>query len=201
MSHQKSENTASRSSNNGSAYEMLDYDKLQEQIPPTSKGIMGGWALEITLVSAVMILPMLTLTAVLLALVFGHQMPNYESTYLYNNDTELSLGLAYYVDYSATTLVYIASLSSTLSTVLISAAMMLFSYTIARTMVLESDASNAAMLPSPFQLQLLVRMVDGRLTALYWFLMYLLGKRQGKVKIVPMLWHAVAMLVALVLLA
>ena len=170
-------------------------------MPPPSKGIMGGWALEIALASAVMILPMLALTAVLLALVFGHQMPNHDSTYTYDNKTELPLGSAFYVDYSATTLVYIASLSSTLSTVLISAAMILFSYTVARTMALESDANRAAHLPSPFQLQLLIRVIDGKITSLYWFLLYLLGRKHAKVKIVPMLWHAVGMLLALVLIA
>jgi len=144
---------------------------------------------------------MLLLTALLLALVCGHQMPDHSSTYSYNNETELPLGSAYFVNYSPTTLVYIASLSSTLATVLVSAAMILYSYSLARSMALESDANNASKLPSPFQLQLLIRMVDGRLAALGSYLLYVFSRKQRKVTVVPVLWQAVAMMLALVLLA
>ena len=162
---------------------------------------MAGWALEIGLASAILILPMLILTAVLLALVFGNQMPNLNSTYSYNNDTELSLGSAFYVNYSTTTLVYIASLSSTLAPVLISAAMILFSYSLARNIAQQSDSENVSKLPSPFQLQLLIRIVDGRLTALWSYLLYVFGRKQRKVAVVSVLWQAVLMMLASVLLA
>ena len=203
MGRQKSRSTASGQLENvsASAYEMMGRESLKEQESKISKGIMGGWVLEIGLASAMLILPMLILTAVLLALVLGHQMPDHNSTYSYNNETELPLGSAYFIDYSATTLVYIASLSSTLATLLVSAAMILFSYSLARSMVLKSDANNASELPSPFQLQLLIRIVDGRLTALGSYLMYVLGRKQRKVTVVPVLWQAVAMMLALVLLA
>ena len=203
MGRQKSRSTASGQLENvsASAYEMMGRESLKEQKSKTSQGIMGGWVLEIGLASAMLILPMLILTAVLLALVLGHQMPDHNSTYSYNNETELPLGSAYFIDYSATTLVYIASLSSTLATLLVSAAMILFSYSLARSMVLKSDANNASELPSPFQLQLLIRIVDGRLTALGSYLMYVLGRKQRKVTVVPVLWQAVAMMLALVLLA
>ena len=192
---------ASGRGDNGATYEMVGHKSLKAEKPTVSKGNIGGWSLEVGLASAMLIMPMFILTAVLLALVFGHQMPDHNSTYSYNNETELSLGSAYYVNYSATTLVYIASLSSTLSTVLISAAMILFSYSLARSIAQKSDANNALELPSPFQLQLLVRMVDGRLTALWSYLLYVSGKKQRKVTIIPVLWQAVAMMVTLVLLA
>ena len=144
---------------------------------------------------------MLILSMVLLTLVYGHQMPNLNSTYSYNNQTDLPLGTAYYVNYSATTIVYIASLSSTLAMVLISAAMILFSFSLARSMVQTSDADDSSRLPSPFQLQLLIRMVDGRLMALWSYLLYVFGGKQRKVTIVPVLWQAVAMMLVLVLLA
>ncbi|KAK0515611.1 hypothetical protein JMJ35_001645 [Cladonia borealis] len=201
MVRQKSSSAASGHLDNRSAYEMVSYEELKEQKRTPSKGIMGGWILEIGFASGVLILPMFTLTAVLLALVYGHNMPYHSSTYSYNNETELPLGAAYFVNYPATTLVYIASLSSTLATLLISAAMILFSYSLARSMTLESDANNAPKLPSPFQLQLLIRMVDGRLTALGSYLLYRLGKKQRQVTVVPMLIEAVAMMLALVLLA
>lgn len=201
MGRQKSGSAASGHLDNRSAYEMGGYEKLKAQKRTTSKEIMGGWLLEIGLASVVLILPMFTLTAVLLALVLGHQMPNFSSSYSYNNETELPLGSAYFVNYSATTLVYVASLSSTLAPLLISAAMILFSYSLARSIARESDANNAPKLPSPFQLQLLIKMVDARLTALGSYLLYRFGKKQRRVTVVPMLFEAVAMTLALVLLA
>ena len=201
MSRQKSSSAASVHLEDASAYEMVGHESLKLPKPTTARGIMGGWVLEIVLVSAMLILPMLVLTAVLLVLVLGHQMPDHSSTYSYNNETDLPLGSAYFVNYSATTLVYIASLSSNLATLLISAAMILFSYSLARSMALRSDANDASELPSPFQLQLLIRIVDGRLTALGSYLLYVLGRKQRKVTVIPVLWQAVAMMLALVLLA
>ena len=201
MNRQNPGSATSMPLGNESAYEMVGYERLKAQKQMTSKGIVGGWLLEIVLASVVLIIPTSTLTALLLALVFGHQMPYHSSTYSYNSETELPLGSAYFVNYSATTLVYVASLSSTFATLLISAAMILFSYSLARSMTLESDANNTPKLPSPFQLQLLIRMVDGRLTALGSYLLYVLGKKQRQVTVVPMLLRAVAMMLALVLLA
>ena len=201
MGRQKSSSAANRHSDNGSAYEMVGYESLQVQERTTSKGIMGGWVLEIGFASVVLILPMSMPTAFLLTLVFGYQMPYHSSTYSYNNETELLLGSAYFVNYPATSLVYIASLSSTFATLVISPAMILFSYSLARSLTQESDANNAPRLPSPFQLQLLIRMVDGRLTALGSYLLYVFGKKQRQVTVVPMLLEAVAMMLALVLLA
>ena len=201
MGSQISGNGASGHLDNGSAYEMVGYGRLNAQKRPMSKGIMAGWQLEIGLASVVLILPMFVLTALLLGLVFRHQMPYYSSTYSYNNEIEVPLGSVYFVNYSATTLVYIASLSSTLATLLISAAMILFSYSLARSMAQESDANNAPKLPTPFQCQLLIRMVDGRLMALGSYLLYVFGKKQRQVRVVPMLSKAVAMMLALVLLA
>ncbi len=201
MDRHKPGNTASGHSDNGSAYEMVGHKRLKTQRSTMSKGIMGGWVLEIGLASAALILPMLILTALLLALVYGQQMPSHSSTYSYQNETNIPLGSAYFVNYSPTTLVYIASLSSTLATVLVSAAMILFSYSLARSLALESDANNASKLPSPFQLQLLIRMVDGRLAALGSYLLLVFGRKQRKVTVVPVLWRAVAMMSALLLLA
>ena len=201
MGSQNFDNAASGHFDNRSVYEMVGCERLNAQKRTLSRGIMGGWLLEIGFASVVLILPMLVLIVLLLALVVGHQMPDHNSTYSYNNETELALGSAYFVKFSATTLVYIASLSSTLATLLISAAMILFSYSLARSMTIESDANNAPKLPSPFQLQLLIKMVDGRFMALGSYLLYVLGKKQRQVTVVPILLEAVAMLLALVLFA
>lgn len=185
----------------GIAYETVRNGGVQAQERIKRKHIMGGSALEIGLASTVLTLPMLTLTAVLIALVCINRMPSHSSTYSYNNETALALGSAFYVKYSPTALVYIASLSSTLATILISSAMVLFSYPLARNMIRKSDSRDTSRLPSPFQLQLLIRMIDGRLTALWSYLFYISSRKQRKTPIVPLLWRAVAMMVTLVLLA
>jgi hypothetical protein len=95
------------------------------------RGIMGGQTLEIMLASAMVIIPMLALSVVLIVLVHNHLVPDNSSTYSTGNSTGIPLGSAYYIDYSATRLVFISSLSSTLATLLISAAMCLFSYPVA----------------------------------------------------------------------
>ena len=201
MSHQNPASAKSVQYDDGAGYQKLEKPGSECADLSTQKGIFGGAALEIGLASALLILPMLILTAVLLILVLSHQMPDHNSTYSYQDDTQLPLGSAFFVNYSSTTLVYIASLSSTIATILISTAMILFSYVLARMMTQESDNNHAARLPTLFQLQLLIRMVDGRLTALWSHLLYILGGKRRKVPTVPILWKATAMMVALVLLA
>ena len=165
------------------------------------KGTMNGANLEILLASAFLIVPMLALTVALIAMVFRHQMPDNDSTYSYGNETALALGSAFYVDYSSTTLVYIASLSSTLATLLISAAMLLFSFSLAHDVATNSDRAAASHLPSPYQLEMLIKMIDGRLMVLGSYLLYVCGFKNRSIRIVPVMWHAFAVLVAFVLLA
>ncbi|KAL8998360.1 MAG: hypothetical protein Q9169_002573 [Polycauliona sp. 2 TL-2023] len=79
-------------------------------------------------------------------------MPENDSTYQLGEGTANSLGSAYYVDYSATTLVYIASLSSTAAPFLLPAAMLLASYLLASKVAQQSDQAEDSMLASPYQL-------------------------------------------------
>ncbi|KAI4230201.1 MAG: hypothetical protein LQ349_006286 [Xanthoria aureola] len=168
---------------------------------PRRKGIMNGANLEIGLASATLLIPMLALSAILITLVFSHQMPNNNSTYTITGDgTAESLGAAYYVDYSATTLVYIASLSSTVATLLLSAAMVLLSYFLASKFAKQSDNGEHHQLPSPYQLELLIRIIDGRLMALWSYLLYLFGSKQKRIRVMPVLLQASALMIALVIL-
>ena len=202
MAHQKSGSIASKQAGlSDPAYEAIQDGNIKAEQASNPRGVMEGWPLDIAAASAMLILPMLVVTAVLLALIFMHRMPSEGSTYSYSNLTNLPLGSALYVDYSPTTLVYIASLSSTLSTILISAAMILFSYSLARNMARNSDSNEGTQLPSPFQLQLLIRVVDGRLGALLSYFLYIFNGKHRKVPTVPILWQAVSMMLGLVLLA
>lgn len=173
----------------------------QNAYSPAWTGIMKGEKLEIALAATILILPMVILSALLILLVWARQMPNHHSTYSYRAATDLPLGSAYFVDFSATTLVYIASLSSTVAAPLLSAAMILFSYSIAGKMARKSDRDEITLLPSPYQLELLIRIIDGRLTALYSCVRYIFGSKQRRMEVVSILLNASAMFVALVSLA
>ena len=89
------------------------------------RGIMGVAYKEILLSSSVLVLPMLALSITLLGLIFTRLMPDQQSTYSIENGTAIDLGNAYYVNFSATQLAFIASISSTLATGLIMPAMVL----------------------------------------------------------------------------
>ena len=180
---------------------MLSNNGDSEETKPRWRGIMGGQYLDIFLASISLIVPMLALSAVLLGLVYTHLMPNNASTYSDGNSTGIELGQAYYVNYSATRLVFIASVSSTLSTVLITAAMVLVSYPIAHDLAVKSDEDAVSKLPSPYQLSLIIKALDGKPQALWSILSYALGSKRRRVGLVPNLWKAVAMLAGLVLLA
>ena len=165
------------------------------------KGKMGGQVIEIGLASSTLIVPMLVLAALLIGLVYRHQMPDYDSSYSLDNQTALPLGSAYFVNYSSTTLVYIASLSSTLSTLLISAAMLLYSYVLADDLARDSDRNAVSNLPSPFQLDMLIKMIEGRLMVLRSYMHYVLGSRRQRINVTPSLQHASTALIALGVLA
>ncbi len=162
---------------------------------------MDGVMLDIGLASATIIIPMIGLSAILLALVFSNQMPNNNSTYKIGNGTATALGSAYYVDFSATTLVFIASLASTAATVLLSAAMLLASYLFASGLAKQSDNGEDSLLPSPYQLELMIRMIDGRLAVLWSYMLYLFGSKHKRISITPALRNASAMMGFLLLLA
>ena len=164
-------------------------------------GAMGGQRLETLLASTLLIVPLVALTAVLVGLVVNRRMPDNDSTYSFDNGTAIPLGTAYYVNYSSTTLVYIASLSSTLATLLIGPAMLLFSFSLARNIETNSDKSAISLLPSPYQMEMLIRLIHGKLMVLWSYFLYVCGRRKRRAQIVPVLWHACSMLVTMVLLA
>ena len=168
--------------------------------PSQRRGIMRGGRTEIGVAAATMLIPMILFSAVLMGLVYSHQMPNQKSSYSIEKKTAIPLGSAYYVNYSATTLVYIASLSSTVSTLLLSAAMVLFSYSLASKIAHQSDNGDVSLLPSPYQLELLIRMIDGRIMALWSYVLYFTGSRQRRTKVMPVLMQASLLMMALLLL-
>ena len=187
----------------GYAIEMTEHARSERSEAKSQplKSKMGGQKLEIGFASALLIVPMMTLAALLVGLVYTHQMPDHLSSYSFDNQTALPLGSAYYVNYPSTTLVYIASLSSTLSTLLIPAAMLLYSFVLANGLAKDSDRAAVSNLPSPFQFDMLIKMVEGRLMVLWSYIRYALGDKRRRVNIVPSLQHASIALLALAVLA
>lgn len=165
------------------------------------KGIMGGQKFEIWLASTMVILPMVVLSMLFVGLIYAYQMPDLSSFYSINNGTALPLGSAYYVDYSSTTLVYLASISSTLATLLISAAMLLYSFSVAHNIARKSDQNAPLDLPTPYQLGLLIRLIEGRLIVLWTYVQYVFGSKQRRTTLAPVLRQAMVRMVLLVLFA
>ncbi|KAL8749095.1 MAG: hypothetical protein Q9199_007900 [Rusavskia elegans] len=78
--------------------------------------------------------------------------------------------------------------------------MVLFSYLLASKFAKQSDNGEDSLLPSPYQLELLIRIIDGRLMALWSYLLYLFGPKQKRIRIMPVLWQASVLMIILVLL-
>ena len=187
----------------GYAIEMTEHarsERSEAKSQPLDSKI-GGQKLEIGFASALLTVPMLTLAVLLIFLIYRYRMPDHFSSYSFGNQINLPLGSAYYVNYSSTTLVYIASLSSTLSTLLISAAMLLYSFVLANDLAKDSDRAAISNLPSPFQLNMLIKMIDGQLLVLWSYIRYALGSKRRRVDIVPSLQHASIALMVLAVLA
>ena len=173
-----------------------------EKATSTWRGIMRGHVSEILLAALVLIIPMLVLTVVLLSLVYTHLMPDYRSTYSIKGENRTyALGGAYYINYSATRLVFISSVSSTLAPFLISAAMILFSYPLAHSFSKNSDRATASKLPSPYQLELIIEAIDARLKSLWNMLLYICSSKRTRIAVIPDLWRSMGMLMSLGILA
>lgn len=143
----------------------------------------------------------LILSAVLLYLVYNYVEVDDGLAYYTTNRQDKDLGNAYYVNYSATRLVFVSSISSTLSLALLPAIMLLCSYPLAFDLQKRSDANEVSKLPSPYQLELLIRLLGGNMMDLVRYLKYVLGKRKRRVATVPILSNAALALFLTLLLA
>jgi hypothetical protein len=140
---------------------------------------------QIVIAFAVMVFPMLLLSGLLLGLIFYYRVqPNrFLSHDLGNEPHHLN---AYLVRFSATTLVTVASWSSTISPILIGFAVTLASYPAAKNLMAASNMRNTTQLPTPFQYSLIISIISsGSLASLWNWSKYTFGwreMRQGQVK-------------------
>jgi hypothetical protein len=158
-----------------STFRSADYEALPEDDRAPSSGLkrhISGRQREITCHVLILCVPMLVFSTVLLYFVLFHSV-THDVTGLADNG-ELMLASdhnepgVYFVNVSATRLIFIASWSSSLAPLLVTSMATLWSYRIPREMAQQSRASTHGRLPTPFQLGLTLSMLTGSvLTSLY----------------------------------
>lgn len=151
-----------------------DGDQLKTTRNGPSTGTrIGGGNRAILLSVLVIVLPMAGLAALLLGLVLGNEIQRQDSSTLnpLSADQDPLDSNAYYVDFNPTTLVTIASWSSTVAPLLAVSAMVLISFPIARQMQMETQM-NESSLPTPYQLALLLDSMSAGIMPLWSFLGY-----------------------------
>ncbi|KAI9765133.1 MAG: hypothetical protein M1840_007840 [Geoglossum simile] len=163
---------------------------------------MSGKYTDICFAFSVITIPMVLFSIILLYLVFGHRVAESEFRYpeLRDPTAQASSG-AYFVEVSAPTLVFIASWSSTLALSLVSVVITLYSYSVALGIVKRSEGSDYAGLPTPYQLGILVRLMNGSLGALWSWAKYTFGWRGKRPKVSPELKWTVTVMVSAVSLS
>ena len=139
---------------------------------------LQGARKDILLSLAIIFVPNVILTAILLGLVFHYQVPQ---TYFELPGVPEPLARessAYLINFSATKLLTVASWTSTLSSLLPSFVMVLVSYPIARTILDASKDKKTDDLPTPYQLSMLLGTLNGTFGSLWNWLMYRRRKKR-----------------------
>ncbi|KAH9869875.1 hypothetical protein J1614_006795 [Plenodomus biglobosus] len=140
---------------------------------------------QILYASLLVVLPMVTFSIVILALVFTRLVKNLSCHHEAMCPTPPLINITsssyYYVDYPATRLVFISSWSSTVSFALISAIMVMFAYRgAAQLMEASSSTDPGSNLPSPYQMSLLLRILNVDYLSLWAYVRH--GVRSGTLR-------------------
>lgn len=140
-----------------------------------SSGIAGAH-LDVWVSVASAAVPLLVFVCLFLYIVVAYQVSPAVPGVSYFNAQEYSTGSpAFFVDFSATKLATIASWASSVATLIPSFVMTLYSYQLANDF-LHAQEANPSQLPSPYQLGLLMKSLDGRVTSFYYFISYIFWK-------------------------
>jgi len=121
---------------------------------------------DVLLHTALVIFPLIAFTAILTGLVYMNMWDRSNT-----RTDDLPLGSGYfsdtlYVKYSATSLILVASWSSSVAVPLIGSLLTLVSFVVAADMVWMSEKSYQNLLPTPAQLGVLTDLLDGKKMAL-----------------------------------
>ena len=128
---------------------------------------------------AVISIPLTLFTALLIGIVFHYRLQrNHPSSLSYLSSlTQDDEPNVYYVQFSATKLVLLASVSSSVAPILTSFFMTLLSYSVARRIREYSKARKLGELPTPCQLGLLITTVNDISSALWQWVKYVWGRK------------------------
>lgn len=153
---------------------------------------MGPWRIsgalsDIWLACAVISLPMIALSAILLGLVFLNQvnangsiLPDLQLSQVTNDDQN-----AYLVNFSSTRLITIASWTSSVAPLLPGFLMTLLSFPTAWHISNSSQLRRVASLPTPYQLSLYLGLLSGHMGSLWQWVKYKCWRqREGQASVV-----------------
>ncbi|KAF2737825.1 hypothetical protein EJ04DRAFT_574309 [Polyplosphaeria fusca] len=146
-----------------STFNSADIRIQNEPETPLNKQQKTSTVLSIIFVCALIAIPLAAFCSVFLALVFQKQLT--QTTCLYPDLCPIINGTrsdSYYVQFSAASLVFITSWSSTFSLAMLGLLMTLFSYKTAASFLRASSSNkHAHELPTPFQLNLIIQILSG----------------------------------------
>lgn len=169
-------------------------DNGNKHRPSSSR--MGGRYLEILLSFLVMTVPMLAFSALLLGLIYHYRIvrnpfPSDNLRFQEGQDDSSAI----YVGLSATTLITVASWSSTMAPLLVGFALTLLSCPVASTLLKAGRDSRPEQLTTTFQLSLMLRMLcSGGPGSLWHWITYALGWRGRRQSQPPVLKRMTIML-------
>jgi hypothetical protein len=149
---------------------------LQAESTPHSRAFLFT-AAQIVLTAAVILVPLILLSETLVGIVFQYCVRHTQSTSsVLVSDLE-DEPRVYYVNINSTRLVLIASLSSSVATLLTGFFMALVSYPVSRRIFEHSMAQRSKELPTAHQLGLLIITLNGGLGAFWHWVRYIYRKR------------------------
>lgn len=143
-------------------------------------------AAQIIISAAVISIPLVLLSVILLVIIFRYRLQNTRSS----SSSALSSNIpqdeanVYYVNFSATKLVLLASLSSSTAPLLTNFFLTLVSYPVSRRILTLSSKRKLTRLPTPHQLGLLIYTLNGGFGALWKWAEHVFRKRETTVDVV-----------------
>jgi len=146
--------------------------------PSRERQNLQGAISDILTSLAVIVIPAVLLTAVLLGLITHNQVQQTYSALPGVPDPQATDSTALFVDFNATRLLTVASWISTVSSLLPSFAMTLLSYPVARSILNASRKRSTAKLPTPYQLSMQLGVLNGSVGSLWSWVKYRRWKRR-----------------------
>ena len=143
---------------------------------------IGGSLQDIALAAVASTIPMLSLAAALLIIVYTNRVedPSISTRSELGDSSGTRDSSVLYIDYDATRLATIASWASSVAFLLPGFIMTLFWYHVAHSFQHDSQAVTIPKLPTPYQLGLLLALKSGGLQPLWDWIVYLFSRRRER---------------------